>query len=408
LIEQITGSSWEDNVRERIFEPLGMDSSNFSVHDSQKTSNFAVPHHEKDDKTVVIPFRDITTIGPAGSINSSINDMTTWLQIQLSNGELDGNRLLEEATLQDMHTPHMLIGGYPKAGDTSILQSYGLGWFVESLRGEYLVHHGGGIDGFITMVALLPQKGIGVVTLSNATTSGLSPLLNSLVIDRLLGETDKDWLGDALEQMEVAKAAGDQAEKDKELTRVSGTSPSHPLEDYVGEYEHPGYGILTIEMVGDGLQVGYNRMTNQLAHWHYDVFDAPDEGNPMGLAGNKFQFRYDVDGNINAVAAPFEPEAGDIVFERLPDKRLIDPEYLQRFLGVYDLMGQKITVALRGNVLTTEITGQPSQQLVPVQGTTFELKGMAGFSLTFVEEDGTITGARFNQPNGVFTAKKVE
>jgi CubicO group peptidase (beta-lactamase class C family) len=408
LVEQITGKSWEDNVRERIFEPLGMASSNFSVHDSQKTADYAVPHHEVGDTTQVIPFRDIDVIGPAGSINSSINDMTRWLLVQTGGGEIDGNRFIEEATLRSMHTPHTIIGGYPTPDATSILQVYGLGWFIESFRGEYFIHHGGGIDGFITMVAFLPQKGIGVVTLSNATTSGLSPILNSLVVDRLLGHTDKDWLGEALEQMKMAEESQEQAEKDRETTRVAGTSPSHPLEDYVGEYEHPGYGVLTISMADGTLNAEFNRMTNVLEHWHYDVFEAPAaDDNPLGLSG-KFQFRSDLDGNVVAVVSPMEPMVGDIVFERLPDKRLSDPEYLTRFTGVYELMGQKITVLVRGTSLFTEVTGQPSQKLIPVSGTTFTLKGMEGISVTFVEENDAVTAIRFNQPSGVYTAKKVE
>ena len=72
LVERLTGQSWEDAVRARIFTPLGMTGSNFSVKDSQKAADFARPYDERDDKVVAIPFRDISTIGPAGSINSSV------------------------------------------------------------------------------------------------------------------------------------------------------------------------------------------------------------------------------------------------------------------------------------------------------------------------------------------------
>ena len=72
LVERLTGRSWEDAVRARIFTPLGMTGSNFSVNDSQKAADFATPYDERDDKVVAIPFRDISTIGPAGSINSNV------------------------------------------------------------------------------------------------------------------------------------------------------------------------------------------------------------------------------------------------------------------------------------------------------------------------------------------------
>jgi hypothetical protein len=302
----------------------------------------------------------------------------------------------------------MAMSAYPKPGDVSILQSYGLGWFVESFRGRYLVHHGGGIDGFITLVAFLPQEGIGVVTLTNSSASGLSMTVNRMVIDRLLGETSKDWLGEALERQKEADATAEQAEEDKTLVRVEGTSPSHSLEDYVGEYENPGYGILTVELVEGALQLSYNRMTRPLDHWHYDVFEArEEEGVAIGIGSTKFQFRTDVDGRIVQVAAPFEPEAGDIVFAKKPDSRLSDPEYLQRFTGDYELAGQTVTVSLRGTSLIVQAAGQPGQSLEPVEDTTFQIKELAGITVTFVKEDGAVVAVRFNQPNGVFTAERV-
>jgi CubicO group peptidase (beta-lactamase class C family) len=407
LIEEVTGMSWEDNVRQRIFEPLGMGNSNFSVLESQESPDFSQPYHRDEGETVQIPFRDITTIGPAGSINSSINDMTRWLQVQLGGGTVDGRELIQRAALIEMHTPQMALSAYPEPDDVGILQSYGLGWFVESFRGRYLVHHGGGIDGFITLVAFLPQEGIGVVTLTNSSASALSPTVIRMVVDRLLGETDKDWLGEALDRQKEAEASAERAEEEKTLVRVEGTSPSHSLEDYVGEYEHPGYGILTIGLVEGVLELTYNRMTKSLAHWHYDVFEAQDDEG-FDIGGTKFQFRTDVDGRIVQVAAPFEPEAGDIVFVKRADDRLSDPEYLQRFTGSYELSGRTVTVSLRGTNLIVQTAGQPSQTLDPVEGTTFQIEGLAGITVTFVEDEGAVTAVRFNQPTGVFTAERVE
>jgi CubicO group peptidase (beta-lactamase class C family) len=332
--------------------------------------------------------------------------MIRWLQLQLGGGTFEGRELIQRTTLKEMHTPQIAIASYPEPEDVSILQSYGLGWFVESFRGRYLVHHGGGIDGFITLVAFLPQEGIGVVTLSNSSASALSPTVNRMVIDRLLGETGEDWLGEALEQQKEAEATAERAEQEKTLVRVEGTSPSHPLEDYVGDYENPGYGILTVALVGGDLEMTYNRMTKRLEHWHYDVFEADDEEG-FDIGGTKLRFRTDVDGRITRVVAPFEPEAGDIVFVKRADRGLSDPEYLDRFTGAYELSGQTVTVSLRGTTLIVQTGGQPSQTLEPVDGTTFRIEELAGVTVTFVEQDGAVTALRFNQPTGVFTAERV-
>lgn len=407
LIERVTGDTWEEAVRGKIFEPLGMAGSNFAVADSQAAPDHALPYHYENGATVPVPFRTIDAMGPAGSINSSINDMVRWLQLHLGEGEINGRRLIHNGTLRVMHTPQTVVGGYPEPDSDTFLTAYGLGWFIESYRGHYRLHHGGGIDGFVTMVSFLPREGIGVVTLTNASGAALSPLLNQVVIDRLLGETGKDWLGEALERRARSEEVAEQATKDREQVRVPGTTPAHSLGGYAGEYANPGYGRLEVALVDDHLELGYNSMSAPLEHWHYEVFEAPDDGTP-GLGGLRLQFRTSVEGRVDAVLVPMESEVADIVFLKQPDRRFEDPAVLERFTGVYELSAQRATVSLRGNRLQIEVPGQQTYLLTPVADTTFALGDMTGFSVTFVEEDDRIVAVRFNQPNGVFTATRVD
>ena len=76
----------------------------------RKHADFARPYDERDDKVVAIPFRDISTIGPAGSINSNVEDMARWLIVQTHKGKIDGKQILSAAVLADIHTPHMTTG----------------------------------------------------------------------------------------------------------------------------------------------------------------------------------------------------------------------------------------------------------------------------------------------------------
>ena len=161
LAERVTGSRWEDLVRTRIFEPLGMRRSNFSVLASQQDGDHAEPYNLEDRVATKIPFRNIDQIGPAGSINSSVGEMTRWIRLQLGGGEIDGDRRIQQATLREMHTPHMAISSYPSQ-QTVLTLGYGMGWSIESHRGHFLVQHGGGIDGFISWVAMLPMDGLGL------------------------------------------------------------------------------------------------------------------------------------------------------------------------------------------------------------------------------------------------------
>ena len=85
-----------------------------------------------------------------------------------------------------------------------------------------------------------------------------------------------------------------------------------------------------------------------------------------------------------------------------------DPEFLEKFVGEYELNEQTLTVALSGNVLTATVPGQPTFTLEPYKGTEFKLKGIPGYSVKFTLEGGKSTEATFIQPNGIFTAKRVK
>src|SRR5262249_50919899 len=145
------GTSWENLVRERILKPLEMHASNFSVLESQKATDFALPYRKVKDEVKEIPFRVIDQIGPAGSINSSLEDMTNYLKMHLNKGKLGAAQILSENNITQMQTPQMVQPGpirWTELGHSA----YGMGWFVTSYRGHKMVHHGGNIDGFSAMV----------------------------------------------------------------------------------------------------------------------------------------------------------------------------------------------------------------------------------------------------------------
>jgi CubicO group peptidase (beta-lactamase class C family) len=407
LTEHLTGKSWEDNIRERIFLPLGMSNSNFSVLDSQKGPDFALPYREDDDeKVILIPFRDISMVGPAGSINSSVNDMAKWVQVHLSGGKADGRPLLGASTLADLHAPHMLIDAPPEKPELSRM-SYGLGWFIDSYRGHERAHHGGNIDGFSALVTLLPKDDLGMVILTNKNGTGVPERLVRHTLDRILKLDPKDWHGEALAEREKAKEAEKEAKAKKESVRKKGTKPAHKLADYAGEYEHPGYGVVKVAATGDRLELTVNNIITPLEHWHYEVWNGAKGGKDPTFEDAKFMFQGDVKGNVAALSAQFEPQVKDIVFTKKPDARLSDPAYLTRFTGEYDLAGQTVTVSLQGSSLTVSLPGQPELHLVPGPGGEFIVKEYTVISVSFQEDaKGNVTAGFFNQPDGVYEMKK--
>jgi CubicO group peptidase (beta-lactamase class C family) len=406
LVDSLTGMPWEEAVRKRIFEPLEMTGSNFSVKDSQKTADFAKPYDDRDDRIVEIPFRDITNAGPAGSINSSVTDMARWLIVNSQKGKIAGRQLISSAVLAEIHTPHMTTGApqeRPEIGPAG----YGLGWGVDDYRGHRRAVHGGGIDGFSAMTTIYPQDGLGIVVLSNMNGTGLPEMLSRHAADRILSLSPIDWSGEQLKKTKLAKAAAKSAKTKKTSVRRPGTTPAHPLGEYAGQYEHPGYGVVAVEQRDGKLNISYNGIEAPFEHWHFEVWNALKNPKDPALEDMKVQFLSGLNGYIEGLSLPLEPRIKPIVFSKKPDAKLSDPEYLKKFTGEYELAGNTVSVRLKGNVLMIDRQGQGSATLEPGRDDGFVLKEQAGTSIRFVtDSDGKISEMALSTAAGVFSAKR--
>lgn len=406
LAGQLSGSTWEEVMQERLFGPLGMERSNMAVSDSDKDGDHARPYRVNDDQELEeIPFRVIDLVGPAGSVNSSVREMSRWLLFNLAGGEVDGQQLIQENTLKDIHATHAVTGRAAARPDIHPM-GYGLGWLIDSYRGHLRISHGGGIDGFITAVTFFPNDDLGIVAFTNVG-SGLPPLLTQHAADRILGLEPVDWVGEAVEARKKALEEAEKEDEDKDI-RVAGTQPSHPLEAYVGEYEDGGYGVVTVRAEGDALAMEINDIHSNLEHWHYNVWNATGSEEDPTLEGQKILFRYNLDGDIDALEAVVEPAAGPVVFEKRAEDKLNDPEYLERYAGVYKAeVGLQVTVAVVASRLTATIPGQPTYTLEPQVSGRFVLEEFRVASVEFVEENGNVVGLIVRQPGAVVEAQRV-
>jgi len=408
LVETMTGQSWEDAVRTLVFEPLGLKRSNFSVVESRKDADFAQPYDKRDGKIVRIPFRDITTVGPAGSINSTVNEMSRWVAVHVNGGKFGDTQVIGAETLADLHKPYMTTGGVSTRPDITVAD-YALGWFVDSYRGHQRVHHGGNIDGFSAMVSFLPKDGLGFVVLTNRNGTPLPELLIRAAADRILGLEAVDWIGEAAKERALGEEIGKKAGEKKATRRRPGTVPAHKLEEYAGAYRHAGYGDLEVRLEGGKLGFVYNAIATPLVHWHFETFSGGKAEDDPAFEDMKLTFRTDANGNVVGVAVPFEASVDDIYFAKKPDARLSDPAYLKKFLGSYAIATQTVTVGLKGDALTLSIPGQPLYDLVPEVGGEFSLKTAKVVRIRFLEDaKGQVTALEVSQPGGVFEYKRTK
>lgn len=403
LAGKVAGTSWEEVVRTRIFAPLGMNTASFSVDDMQQAADFALPYKEKDDQVVRIDFRNITEVGPAGSINASVNEMAQWVRLQLGKGKLGDQTVISEASVAALHKPQMVIDD-PLWTELfhSDWVSYGLGWFIHPFHGETMIQHGGNIDGFSALVSFMPKQNLGVVTLTNLNSNFLTEVVSFYIYELLLGLEPQDWHTHMKGFVDKVKAQLKQSREQSASDRKPDTQSSHPLADYAGEFENPGYGVLTIKEASGKLTATFNRLDMAVEHYHYDIFEAKNANFDID---HKLQFHLDVKGNVEKVSVQLEAAVAPVIFTRMADPSLKNRAFLEPFAGEYDLMGMTVTVTLRGDdSLVASVPGQGDVTLEPYQGTTFNLKGLPGYSIEFKQENGVVTEMKVSQPNGTFTA----
>lgn len=406
LVEVLSGQSWEAFVQQNIFQPLEMKSSNFDVvQTSRETEDFSHPYREQQDEVKEVPFYAAqAAIAPAGAIVSNVMEMSNWVLMHLSQGVYKGTRIISAPQVKQMHTPQMVIpqvGQYPEIP----YASYAMGWVVEPYRGYPMISHSGGIDGFRSLTTLFPRERIGIVVLSNLGQLNIPEILTYNIFERLLNLDETPWSERFMKEHLGFKEAEKEGKEQNETKRVAGADPSHPLEAYTGDFEHPGYGVLSITLEDGQLQGTFNGMTIPIRHYHYDIFNFIWDVWNEEL---KASFLTNVKGDIDTLIVPFEPTGGDIVFKRVPDKRLRERAFLEQFVGVYELLGMQFIVSLKEeHTLNLSVPGEPDYELTPYRGSEFVARGRAGMSLEFERDaSGAVTGIAVTMPYGLFHAVK--
>jgi hypothetical protein len=406
LIEHLSGKPWEEFTRQRVFDLLGMKRSNFSVTTSQQSDDFALPYHEKEDRVERMPFRNIDSVGPAGSINSCAADMLRWVRVHVNGGKLGEQQVISTGNLGQMHSPQMIIPGTPKWKEL-LPSCYGLGWSIYPYRGFQMVEHGGNIDGFTALVAMIPAEKIGIVVLANMDGTALTTTIAYRAADLLLGLEPVDWNNRFHKEHLEVKAGIEKSKEKSKSERQEGHPPAHPFADYAGVYQHPGYGKVELSLVDGKLKAVLNNNEYHVEPYNYEFFEFNYDLLDMHIKG---AFTTDEKGNVSKLALPLEPNVKEIVFERAVEQRLREKSFLERLTGTYEIMNMPLVIALKGgDTLSGTLPGQPSFELEPYRGTTFWFKGLTGASLTFhLKEDGPADSIEFIQPGVVLEARRKE
>jgi hypothetical protein len=242
--------------------------------------------------------------------------------------------------------------------------------------------------------------------------NGMAPeIFANYLFDRVCGKEPTPWLDRLRERRRKTMAQLDADRPAPKATRRPDTRPSHELADYAGDYEHPGYGRITITQAEGTLHWAYRGMSAPLAHRHYDTFELPESPEAPGrlLPGRlAVSFSTDREGDIASLAVPFEPLAKDIVFIHMAAGDCTNPVFRQRCTGTYRYAATSVVVAQDGDgQLTLTPVREPTYKLRPYRSRTFVIADHEGFRVEFhLGPDGQADELILHYPHGTFVARR--
>ncbi len=413
--EKLTGKSWENNVESKIFSKIGMTHSNFSIKDLANYKEPAIGYNLIKDSIIhKIPYYDIAGMGPAGSINSTVMDMSQWLKVWINGGKLDTVEIIPASYIAEATSSQMIIAaGTPTVEKPDIqFSTYGFAWMLNSYKGHYRVEHGGNIDGFSASTCFFPTDSIGIVVLVNQNGSSVPAAVRNTISDRMLGLKYFDWNADILKAKAKAKEKAKEAEKSSSSNQVKNTKVSHTLSEYAGFYSNDAYGKFEIIVKDDSLFAKLKNQNWWMEPFHYDIFRPYDTNEGIDTADKspiRFQFNTGLKGDIESVSLfNFEPALPTpIKFKRSNAPKEMSSDDLKKYIGSFSLAGAEIKTYLKENALFVFVPGQPEYELVAIGNHKFDFKKVPGYSVSFEwSEKGELLSLSFIQPNGNFKALK--
>ncbi len=304
MIGDAMGGNWSELLTSEVFEPLGMHHSRARSQDLIPTDKVAQPHGIGSSGIKRIEPRNIDAVGPAGSVYSSVSDMSKWLQFNL-NAYAGETQLASSIVIQDLYRPQILARAasedMPEYGDAE----YGLGWIISTYRGQKIIEDGGGIDGYLTQVMLLPESDIGIVILTNG--GSLIPNIVGLTLaDYLLGEGAQTSWFERFNQQPTPQQPPE------------GITFPESYESAAGEYRNEVYGKLfvrTVEVEGiHAIEVELGENTGfiyTVAPWIVNEREWIYQ-----LNGTIIQLEIQ-DGEVSSVAVNWERSLPPVKFERI-------------------------------------------------------------------------------------------
>jgi CubicO group peptidase (beta-lactamase class C family) len=299
IIPVVTGKPWETYIKENIFAPLGMTNTIDLAANMPKSLNRTVPHTLIDGRLSPIPYAQIDGLASAGSISSSVNDMSKWVLALLNDGKVGARQVIPLDAIKATREPQDIVGSVHHLNGENNFELYGRGWFIQDYAGHRIVMHDGGVNGYLSSVTLVPQDHLGIVILTNTDQNDFFEALRWEIMDAYFKMQYRNYSEVYLAEFKTAMAADAAADKKLRDTVALNHPTALPLNEYTGKYVNDLYGHLEITTgEGNDLEMRFEHHTHMFAHLQ-----------PLG--GNRFYVTFS-DPTYGKAIFPFYVQNGKV------------------------------------------------------------------------------------------------
>ena len=316
IVAKVEGAAhWHDVLQKKILDPLGMADSSYSAAAINAAANHAQGHLFLPEGTIQVPSTEIFpyAFAGAGAINSTVEDMSRWVRLNLGGGTFEDQKLVSPENLAAVRSAHVGI---------SDKVAYAYGWVNAQTPNGAVVWHNGGTPAFGAYVGLQLDHKFGVIVLSNETNVGFPDAIGMWTMDRLLNNPEVDYLAPTLQR---ARAGVEEIRKT--FAKPANAKPTPALDSRAGNFSNPSFGQAIVSVQEDHLvlELKETGAQSKLAPWDGDVFTVTllptgrfaDMAQNIGDIPSGFaQFQMDIKGQINLLKLTFTENGQSYEFRR--------------------------------------------------------------------------------------------
>ncbi len=319
IVENVTGQDWETYIKENFFDPLEMNDSRTSSDKFDGTENIAFPHY--NDTLIGIYY--FLANKPAASIWSNTRDLANWATMFLNNGKWNGKQILSPETIKELTAAQTILSVSEERAESGIhFRNYALGWSTYDYNGRKIIEHNGGMPGYISKVALVPEENLAIIILNNGFDSYSNNTLFFSYVDVVTKQYTKDWASHYSEQQKSSEEKQRELKNKRDASKNSNVQASLPLEQYPGLYADEMYGNAEVKIENNELELtlipAKKVFTSKMKHWANNTFrvDFKDPFLPYGL------IHFEIDKSNQITGFKIDLPNSDFHFQNLNFKKV--------------------------------------------------------------------------------------